>query len=164
VCGGPPFCGPFFLRDWTFSFAESWFRCVYSSCDRANDARDRCAKPRRVLAPSTNTRVALSCRQNKRAPVAMHASATMQVLCLLAAALCLLPAAAEVFTPPSPLLVNAFAGANESWFRYPEASSGSNYSMPSITSRPRFGIALSGGGMRAATLGLGYLRGIQQVQ
>lgn len=104
--------------------------------------------------------------KNKRAPT-MHAQATMHapMLFLLTAALCLHAAgvSAAVFTPPSPLFVNAFAGANESWFRFPEASSGGNYSMLSVTSRPRFGIAISGGGMRAATLGLGYLRGIQQV-
>lgn len=88
----------------------------------------------------------------------MHPHMLLLALCLHAAAV-----SAAVFTPPSPLLVNAFAGANESWFRFPEASSGSNYSMPSVTSRPRFGIAISGGGMRAATLGLGYLRGLQQV-
>jgi hypothetical protein len=69
----------------------------------------------------------------------------------------------EIYTPPSPLTVNAFAGGNESWFKFPEATLASNYSMPSVTSRPRFGIALSGGGMRAATVGLGYLRGLHQV-
>jgi hypothetical protein len=72
-------------------------------------------------------------------------------------------ASSAVYGPPSPLLVNAFVGGNESWFRFPEARSGSNYSMPSVTSRPRFGIALSGGGMRAATAGLGFLRGLHAV-
>lgn len=86
------------------------------------------------------------------------------LLCLLA--LCSLwhrPAQAAVYSPPAPLSVNAFFGGNESWFSFPEASPGSNYSMDSVTSRPRFAIALSGGGMRAATVGLGMLRGLHQV-
>jgi len=82
---------------------------------------------------------------------------------LLAGHLVQSSSAANVFVPPNPLTVNAFVGANESWFQYPEAAPASNYSMPSITSRPSFGIALSGGGMRAATAGLGYLRGLHQV-
>jgi hypothetical protein len=81
---------------------------------------------------------------------------------LLLASVCR-TASCAVYGPPSPLLVNAFVGGNESWFRFPEASSGSNYSMPCVTSRPRFGIALSGGGMRAATAGLGFLRGLHTV-
>ncbi len=68
-----------------------------------------------------------------------------------------------VYKPTAPLLVNSFVGANESWFQFPESAPGSNYSMPSVISRPRFAIALSGGGMRAATVGLGMLRGLHQV-
>jgi len=68
-----------------------------------------------------------------------------------------------VYKPASPLLASAFVGANESWFQFPEANSNSNYTMRTVTSRPTFGIAISGGGLRAATTGLGWLRGLNQV-
>lgn len=89
----------------------------------------------------------------------------LAVVCLCSCALQLRSCAAEVYKPPAPLAANAFVGGNTSLFVYPEASNGSssNYSMPSVTERHRFGIALSGGGMRAATLGLGYLRGLHEV-
>jgi hypothetical protein len=43
-------------------------------------------------------------------------------------------------------------------FLYPEQSSGSDYFVPTIAKRPNFGIAVSGGGYRAVTLALGYVR------
>lgn len=41
---------------------------------------------------------------------------------------------------------------------YPEQDTGSDYYLPGIMSRPNFGIAVSGGGYRAVTLALGYVR------
>lgn len=83
--------------------------------------------------------------------------------CVLFVGRCCFAIGPTVYTPTSSLLANAFVGANETWFSYPEASRGSNYTMPTVTARPRFGIAVSGGGLRAATLGLGWLRGLHQV-
>lgn len=85
------------------------------------------------------------------------------LLCLLGLHACAWGVQGAVYKPSAPLLVNAFAGGNESWFQFPEAARGSNYSMPSITSRPRLAIAVSGGGMRAATVGLGMLRGLHSL-
>lgn len=83
------------------------------------------------------------------------------IISLLLAALPSL--SASLYKPPAALPANAFVGGNESWFVFPEISPCSNYSIPSIISRPSFGIALSGGGMRVATVGLGFLRGLHQV-
>jgi len=44
------------------------------------------------------------------------------------------------------------------WFIYPEVSPSSNYYLPSIAARPSLGIAVTGGGYRAVTLALGYIR------
>jgi hypothetical protein len=46
----------------------------------------------------------------------------------------------------------------DKWFTYPEQDTGSDYYLPAIMSRPNFGIAVSGGGYRAVTLALGYVR------
>jgi hypothetical protein len=69
-------------------------------------------------------------------------------------------AIAQVYQPPNAYTFNTWAGANESWFQYPEILDGSNYSIPIIQSKPLLGLAFSGGGFRAATLGLGYLRAL----
>lgn len=66
----------------------------------------------------------------------------------------------QVYRPESPVEFNIWTGANESWFNYPEAFEPSNYSIPLIQAKPNVGIAISGGGFRAATLGLGYLRAL----
>jgi hypothetical protein len=72
------------------------------------------------------------------------------------------PAVAAVYQPPEPFTVKTFTGANESWFIYPELTNPgtSNYSVPELLAKPNFGIAISGGGFRAATLGLGWLRAL----
>jgi hypothetical protein len=72
------------------------------------------------------------------------------------------PAVAAVYQPPQPFTVKTFTGANESWFIYPELTNPetSNYSVPELLAKPNFGIAISGGGFRAATLGLGWLRAL----
>lgn len=48
--------------------------------------------------------------------------------------------------------------AAEPWFIYPEVSPSSNYYLSSIAAPPSLGIAVTGGGYRAATLALGYVR------
>ncbi|KAF6265851.1 hypothetical protein COO60DRAFT_1623718 [Scenedesmus sp. NREL 46B-D3] len=62
--------------------------------------------------------------------------------------------------PEQPLSFNFFTGANESWFKYPETASGGNYTILSLLDKSQLGIAISGGGFRAATLGLGWLRAL----
>lgn len=79
------------------------------------------------------------------------------VLALLLAAVNLCTA---VYTPPNAYNFSVWTGSNESWFLYPEILNNSNYSIPIIQKKPTIGIALSGGGFRAATLGLGYLRAL----
>lgn len=79
---------------------------------------------------------------------------------VLAILLCASTAVAQVYQPPNAFNFSTWTGANESWFQYPETLTGSNYSIPVIQSKPQLGIALSGGGFRAATLGLGYLRAL----
>jgi hypothetical protein len=68
--------------------------------------------------------------------------------------------AGKVYTPPDPLTFRTWVAANESWFIYPEQLQGSNYSIPILLRKPSFGIAISGGGMRAATTGLGHLKAL----
>lgn len=46
----------------------------------------------------------------------------------------------------------------DKWFLYPEQDPNSDYYMPVIGQRPNFGIAVSGGGFRAVTCALGYVR------
>ena len=86
------------------------------------------------------------------------------VFLLLAAVISLLSPVLgdEVYQPPQPFTVKTFTGANESWFTYPELTnpSTSNYSIPALLAKPNVGIAISGGGFRAATLGLGWLRAL----
>eukprot|EP00775_Hariotina_reticulata_P012591 gene12591-12723_t len=77
---------------------------------------------------------------------------------LLSAALHAL--AQQVYTPPGPLNFSTWVAANESWFVHPEQLQGSNYSIPLLLNKPSFGIALSGGGFRAATTGLGHLKAL----
>ncbi|WIA31502.1 hypothetical protein OEZ86_002395 [Tetradesmus obliquus] len=67
------------------------------------------------------------------------------------------------FSPQQPLSFNFFTGANESWFEYPETAASGNYTIPSLLDKPKLGIAVSGGGFRAATLGLGWLRALHML-
>ena len=63
---------------------------------------------------------------------------------------------------PQPKLSSIWLGTNSSEFIHPELRpnvDGASY----ILSKPNFGIALSGGGMRASTLGLGILRGLHHL-
>lgn len=50
------------------------------------------------------------------------------------------------------------------WFTYPEATPSSAYYLETLAKRPNFGIALSGGGYRAVTTGLGYIRCVLQAR
>eukprot|EP00878_Enallax_costatus_P004763 GHUV01005014.1.p1 GENE.GHUV01005014.1~~GHUV01005014.1.p1 ORF type:complete len:688 (+),score=137.57 GHUV01005014.1:137-2200(+) len=81
-------------------------------------------------------------------------------ICVLALLLAAANAQAAVYSPPNAYNFSVWTGANESWFQYPETLNSSNYSIPIIQAKPAIGIALSGGGFRAATLGLGYLRAL----
>lgn len=44
------------------------------------------------------------------------------------------------------------------WFTYPEVTPSSTYYIQAVASRPSLGISISGGGFRAATLALGFIR------
>eukprot|EP00775_Hariotina_reticulata_P001277 gene1277-1617_t len=66
--------------------------------------------------------------------------------------------------PKEPLSgIKLWTNANAKWFVYPELVSTSNYFVPSINNRPSLGIAVSGGGYRAVTLALGYVRALQMM-
>jgi len=54
--------------------------------------------------------------------------------------------------------VSVYVYVADKWFLYPEQDPNSNYYLPAIGKRPNFGIAVSGGGYRAVTLALGYVR------
>jgi hypothetical protein len=106
-------------------------------------------------------------RQQRRARLdALPLLRGLAAVCVCALAARAPHAAADVFSPPAAITFSAFVGANDSSFApYPEGHAPpSNYSMHSVTSRPSFGIALSGGGMRAATTGLGWLRALHTVR
>lgn len=59
---------------------------------------------------------------------------------------------------PPPLPCRRRATPPDKWFLYPEQDASSDYYLPVIAKRPSFGIAVSGGGYRAVTLALGYVR------
>jgi hypothetical protein len=48
--------------------------------------------------------------------------------------------------------------ATAPWFTYPEANPSSAYYLDTLAKRPNLGIALGGGGYRAVTTALGYIR------
>lgn len=49
------------------------------------------------------------------------------------------------------------------WFSYPEVTPSSNHYLETLAARPNFGISISGGGYRAATTALGYIRCVPQL-
>eukprot|EP00878_Enallax_costatus_P000930 GHUV01001060.1.p1 GENE.GHUV01001060.1~~GHUV01001060.1.p1 ORF type:complete len:719 (+),score=173.97 GHUV01001060.1:262-2418(+) len=68
------------------------------------------------------------------------------------------------YKPNSPLQgIDVWTNADAEWFEYPEASPSSNYYVPIANERPNFGIAVSGGGYRAVTLALGYVRALHML-
>ncbi|KXZ56638.1 hypothetical protein GPECTOR_1g575 [Gonium pectorale] len=65
-----------------------------------------------------------------------------------------------VFEPDDPVSVHVWSGSDQPGFEYPELSRTGDWGIPALLSRPNLGVALSGGGYRAATLGLGWMRGL----
>lgn len=63
-----------------------------------------------------------------------------------------IPTAAEFCIHPPLRLATA------PWFVYPEAIPSSAYYLETLAKRPNLGIALGGGGYRAVTTALGYIR------
>ncbi|KAF6265849.1 hypothetical protein COO60DRAFT_1697550 [Scenedesmus sp. NREL 46B-D3] len=71
---------------------------------------------------------------------------------------------AALYAPPQPFTFATWVGANDSsWFQYPEVALAGNHRIPALLQRPNLGVSISGGGLRAATLGLGYLRALHQL-
>jgi hypothetical protein len=71
---------------------------------------------------------------------------------------------ALLYAPPQPFTFATWVGANDSsWFQFPETASTGNHTIPALLQLPNLGISISGGGLRAATLGLGYLRALHQL-
>lgn len=76
----------------------------------------------------------------------------------------------EVLIPKKPLQVHYWHtfGSDEAGdipsrdFAYPEVSSG-KFGIKHIAEKPNLGVAVSGGGFRAATLASGWVRGLNQV-
>jgi hypothetical protein len=93
----------------------------------------------------------------------MASSDSLFVLVLVLLAGCSVSRAA-LYAPAKPFTFATWVGSNDSsWFQYPEVASTGNHSIPALQQRPNVGIAISGGGLRAATLGLGYLRALHQL-
>jgi hypothetical protein len=71
---------------------------------------------------------------------------------------------AALYAPTQPFTFATWVGANDSsWFQFPETASTGNHTIPALLQLPNIGISISGGGLRAATLGLGYLRALHQL-
>ncbi|PNH12072.1 hypothetical protein TSOC_000999, partial [Tetrabaena socialis] len=66
----------------------------------------------------------------------------------------------EVFSPDRPAAVYVWSGAHQPSFEYPELSRDGPWGLPALLARPNLGVALSGGGYRAATCALGWVRGL----
>ena len=69
---------------------------------------------------------------------------------------------AQLYKPSEPLTVDTWVGGSDAVFTYPELGS-SAYSLDSVKSKRRLGIALSGGSSRAAALSLGWMRALHQL-
>jgi hypothetical protein len=89
----------------------------------------------------------------------------MQNLVWIAALGCLCaPAAlAGVYVPEDTVTVHVWKGSNAPGFVYPEQQSG-DWGIRSLQERPNFGVAVSGGGYRATTTALGWMRGLFEVR
>jgi hypothetical protein len=67
-----------------------------------------------------------------------------------------------VYVPDKPIEVHYWTGTEKSTFVYPEQTKG-EWGMPSLLQKPNLGIAVSGGGFRATTLALGWVRALYEV-
>ena len=85
----------------------------------------------------------------------------MQLRCLLTVlAVPLLSASLNYFRPACRPVQYWRTGGKAREF--PELSSGS-YGIPHIQAKPNFGVAIGGGGYRAATLASGWIRGLHNI-
>ena len=71
--------------------------------------------------------------------------------------------AAQTFNPETNATVHVWTNASLPGFTYPELSPDGAWGVPHIQARPNIGVALSGGGFRAATLSLGWVRMLYEV-
>jgi hypothetical protein len=83
--------------------------------------------------------------------------------CLLVAVCALAPVLAEVYSPTDNITVHYWTGAEAKGFVYPEQSKGP-FGIKALLAKPDFGVAVSGGGYRATTVGLGCSIGLHQVR
>lgn len=60
--------------------------------------------------------------------------------------------------------VRVWTNVTDSDFIYPEIDPGSDYSIDMLIDKPSLGIAISGGGWRAASLAYGWLRALHLVR
>lgn len=70
---------------------------------------------------------------------------------------------AMVFSPAHCIKVRVWTNVTDSDFIYPEIDPASDYSIDSLMEKPSLGIAISGGGWRAASLAYGWLRALHLV-
>ncbi|KAG2442832.1 hypothetical protein HXX76_002911 [Chlamydomonas incerta] len=68
--------------------------------------------------------------------------------------------AGSVFEPKQPARVFVWAGSDQPGVVYPELSPSGDWGIPDLQARPNLGVALSGGGYRAATLAVGWVRAL----
>jgi hypothetical protein len=66
-------------------------------------------------------------------------------------------------TIPGSVTAVAWPGVGSAGFTFPEVSEDPRFRVQSVVSKPSFSICLGGGGMRAATLALGWIRAVHQV-
>jgi hypothetical protein len=70
----------------------------------------------------------------------------------------------KVFEPSGPAKVHVWSRTDKPDFVYPEQSESGPWGIPSLLKKPNFGVAISGGGFRATTLGYGWVRALHEVR
>ncbi|KAG2499381.1 hypothetical protein HYH03_002956 [Edaphochlamys debaryana] len=98
-----------------------------------------------------------------RAPRCSRSLSTLpRALALALALAACLPGAcnAAVFDPSDPARVFVWSGSDQPGFVFPELDPEGPWGIPALQARPNIGLALSGGGYRAATLALGWVRAL----
>lgn len=81
------------------------------------------------------------------------------IVALLSLLACQWGSSQSLYQPNKSVNTYTWAGARSPDFSYPELSN-SEWGIPSVLAKPNFGIALSGGGYRATTLALGWVRAL----
>ncbi|KAG2499382.1 hypothetical protein HYH03_002957 [Edaphochlamys debaryana] len=66
----------------------------------------------------------------------------------------------NVYSPSDPARVFVWSGSDQPGFVFPELDPEGPWGIPALQARPNIGLALSGGGYRAATLALGWVRAL----